>query len=98
MIPRMKILGVFARSDGELVADLIELPVECELENKVMLHSTICTIIHRHNRQVDILSLSHTHTHHTHTHTHAHTHMHTHTHTHIHLGGCIIQPDECFSR
>ena len=35
MVPRIKILGMFAREDGELVADLIELPVHCEFENKV---------------------------------------------------------------
>ena len=31
----MKVLGVTARSDGELVADLIEIPVTCQLEHEV---------------------------------------------------------------
>ena len=35
MAPRVKVLAVFSREDGELVADLIELPVRCELENEV---------------------------------------------------------------
>ena len=35
MVPKIKLLGVFARADGELVADLIEVPVECEFENDV---------------------------------------------------------------
>ena len=34
-VPRVKILGVVAREDGELVADLIEIPVTCQLENQV---------------------------------------------------------------
>ena len=40
MVPKVKVLVVFARRDGELVADLIELPVDCALQNKVMLHCT----------------------------------------------------------
>ena len=45
--PNIKVLGVFAREDGELVADLIELSVSCELEHKVMLilgykHCVLC--------------------------------------------------------
>ena len=34
-VPRVKVLAVVAREDGELVADVIELPVSCELEHKV---------------------------------------------------------------
>lgn len=34
-VPRVKVLGVIAREDGELVADIIELPVKCELEHQV---------------------------------------------------------------
>lgn len=35
MVPRVKVLGLFAREDGELVADLIELEVACDLRNDV---------------------------------------------------------------
>ena len=35
MVPRVKVLGVFSRENGELVADLIEIPVTCSLENQV---------------------------------------------------------------
>ena len=35
-LPRVKVLGVVARDDGELVADLIEIPVTCQLENQVI--------------------------------------------------------------
>ena len=35
MVPRVKVLGVFAREDGELVADLIELDIECSLQHRV---------------------------------------------------------------
>ena len=35
MLPRVKVLGVFAREDGELVADLIELDVKCSLRHRV---------------------------------------------------------------
>ena len=35
MVPRVKVLGVFAREDGELVADLIELDVHCTLQHRV---------------------------------------------------------------
>lgn len=35
MVPRVKVLAWFVRDNGELVADLIELPVCCEIENKV---------------------------------------------------------------
>lgn len=38
MIPRVKVLGVFAREDGELVADLIELDVQCILRHRVGWH------------------------------------------------------------
>ena len=38
MVPRVKVLGVFSRDDGELVADLIEIPVECTLQNQVRRH------------------------------------------------------------
>lgn len=34
-VPRVKVLGVIAREDGELVADIIELPVKCQLEHQV---------------------------------------------------------------
>ena len=34
-VPRVKVLAVVAREDGELVADVIELPVSCELEHEV---------------------------------------------------------------
>jgi len=37
MVPKVKVLGVFSREDGELVADLIEIPVECTLQNQVRL-------------------------------------------------------------
>ena len=35
MVPKVKVLGLFAREDGELVADLIEVEVRCDLENEV---------------------------------------------------------------
>ena len=35
MLPRVKVLGVFAREDGELVADLIELDIDCSLQHRV---------------------------------------------------------------
>ena len=35
MVPRAKVLGVFSGEDGELVADLIEVPVACSLPNQV---------------------------------------------------------------
>jgi hypothetical protein len=35
MVPRVKVLGVFAREDGELVADLIELDVKCSFRHRV---------------------------------------------------------------
>ncbi len=35
MVPKVKVLGLFAREDGELVADLIELTVACNLKNNV---------------------------------------------------------------
>ena len=35
MVPKVKVLGVFSREDGELVADLIEIPVACSLPNQV---------------------------------------------------------------
>ncbi len=35
MVPKVKVLGMFAREDGELVADLIELTVVCALKNHV---------------------------------------------------------------
>ena len=34
-VPRVKVLGVVARDDGELVADLIEIPVSCQLGHRV---------------------------------------------------------------
>ena len=34
-VPRVKILAVVARDDGELVADLIEIQVSCQLEHEV---------------------------------------------------------------
>ena len=34
-VPRVKVLGVVAKRDGELVADLIEIPVTCQLEHEV---------------------------------------------------------------
>ncbi|XP_064400639.1 C3 and PZP-like alpha-2-macroglobulin domain-containing protein 8 [Halichondria panicea] len=37
MVPKVKVLGLFAREDGELVADLIELTVACDLKNDVHL-------------------------------------------------------------
>ena len=40
MTPRIKVLSLFARFDGELVADLLQLNVLCELEHKVC----ICNI------------------------------------------------------
>ena len=42
MIPRVKVLGVFAREDGELVADLIELDVKCSFRHRVGLMSFDC--------------------------------------------------------
>jgi len=38
MTPRIKILSLFARLDGELVADLLELNVLCELKHKVCIY------------------------------------------------------------
>ena len=38
MLPKVKVLGVFGREDGELVADLIELDVYCSLEHRVYVH------------------------------------------------------------
>ena len=35
MVPRVKVLGVYSGKNEELVADLIEIPVECSLENQV---------------------------------------------------------------
>ena len=35
MVPHVKVLGLYARTDGELVADLIELNVQCKLKNNV---------------------------------------------------------------
>lgn len=35
MVPKVKVLGFFARDDGELVADLIELEIRCDLQNRV---------------------------------------------------------------
>ena len=35
MVPRVKILGLYVRIDGEIVADLIELNVQCKLKNLV---------------------------------------------------------------
>ena len=35
MVPKTKILAGFARTDGELVMDLLEIEIECELEHKV---------------------------------------------------------------
>ena len=35
MVPGIKILAGFARKDGELVLDMLELQVECQLEHKV---------------------------------------------------------------
>lgn len=35
MVPKVKVLGLFAREDGELVADLIEVDIRCSLENQV---------------------------------------------------------------
>ena len=34
-VPRVKVLGVVARTDGELVADLIEISVSCKLMHEV---------------------------------------------------------------
>ena len=39
MVPRVKTLAMFAREDGELVADMIELPVCCEIESKVYVYT-----------------------------------------------------------
>ena len=41
MVPRVKVLGVFSREDGELVADLVEIPVECALPNQVRVQNCI---------------------------------------------------------
>ena len=38
MVPQVKALAMFAREDGELVADLIELPVCCEIEDRVCIY------------------------------------------------------------
>ena len=35
MVPKTKILAGFARTDGELVMDLLEIEIDCELEHKV---------------------------------------------------------------
>jgi len=44
MVPRVKVLGVFSRDDGELVADLIEIPVECTRQNQVSLRILVFDI------------------------------------------------------
>ena len=49
MVPRAKVLGVFSGEDGELVADLIEIPVACSLPNQVrwlLLVSSTCDESH----------------------------------------------------
>ena len=49
MVPRVKVLGVFSGEDGELVADLIEIPVACSLPNQVrwlLLVSSTCDESH----------------------------------------------------
>ena len=35
MVPSFKLLVFFAREDGELIADLMEVKVKCELKEKV---------------------------------------------------------------
>lgn len=35
MVPNFKLLVFFAREDGELIADLMEVKVKCELKEKV---------------------------------------------------------------
>jgi len=35
LVPSFKLLAFFAREDGELIADLIEVKVECELKEEV---------------------------------------------------------------
>ena len=35
MVPGARVLVGFARTDGELVMDLLEVKVDCQLENKV---------------------------------------------------------------
>ena len=42
MVPKVKVLGVFAREDGELIADLIELEVHCEFQNDVSQTQVSC--------------------------------------------------------
>ena len=42
MVPGIKILAGCAREDGELVLDMLELKVECQLEHKV--HVTLYKI------------------------------------------------------
>ena len=43
-VPRMKVLGVVARDDGELVADVIDVEVACQLEHQVRytLYHSVC--------------------------------------------------------
>ena len=36
MSPQFKVFALFAREDGELVGDLVELTVECHLSNQVL--------------------------------------------------------------
>ena len=52
MVPRVKVLGVFSREDGELVADLVEIPVECALPNQVRRFKAVSNVreIHIHLR------------------------------------------------
>ena len=46
MVPKVKVLGVFSRDDGELVADMIEISVRCKLENEVCGQSTNHNVKH----------------------------------------------------
>ena len=45
MVPRIKVLGVFACEDGELVADLIELEVDCTLRHRVRALVLVCITV-----------------------------------------------------
>ncbi len=38
MVPGARVLAGFARTDGELVMDLLEIKVDCQLENKVCVY------------------------------------------------------------
>jgi len=42
LVPGFKLLVFFAREDGELVADMIEVKVMCEFKHKVKRNTQLC--------------------------------------------------------